>query len=73
MKYYLLLCLISSSLAIKLRDGDETADADLSENPEADKKKEEERKFAEVNALMSKYDQAEAHIKWINSPEFAKQ
>ena len=23
--------------------------------------------------LMNKYDQAEAHIKWVNSPEYAQQ
>lgn len=27
-------------------------------------------KFAEVNALMSKYDKAEERVRWLNSPEF---
>ena len=58
MKYKLIiLFLISNTVnAIKLRDGDDTADVDTSEMTEADKKKNEERKFAEVNALMSQYD-----------------
>lgn len=30
-------------------------------------------KFAEVNALMNKYDTAEQRIRWLNSPEYAQQ
>ena len=37
------------------------------------KNKSGDPKFAEVNYLMNKYDKAEAHVKWINSPEYAQQ
>ena len=30
-------------------------------------------KFAEVEKLMSKYDKAEAKVRWVNSPEYQKQ
>ena len=33
----------------------------------------DKKKFDEVMNLMSKYDKAEAHAKWVASPEFAKQ
>ena len=32
-----------------------------------------DKKFEEVNNLMSKYDNAEKRIKWLNSPEYAQQ
>ena len=37
-----------------------------------EKAKEEKQKFAETMSLMSKYDKAEAHAKWLASPEYAK-
>ena len=37
------------------------------------RRKEDEKKFAEVMSLMSKYDKAEAKAKWLASPEYAKQ
>ena len=43
--------------------------------PHADIDKEvakaEKNKFDELNNLMSKYDSAEARVKYMNSPEFA--
>tara|TARA_B110000503_G_C6886122_1_gene304802 strand:+ start:244 stop:354 length:111 start_codon:yes stop_codon:yes gene_type:complete len=32
----------------------------------------EQIKFSETMALMSKYDKAEAHAKWLASPEYEK-
>ena len=29
-----------------------------------------DKKFDEVNAIMTKYDKAEEQIKWLNSPEY---
>jgi len=34
------------------------------------KAKNNDPKFAEVNALMSKYDKAEQRVRWLNSPEY---
>ena len=58
MKYKLIILFLISNTAnaIKLRDGDDTVDVDTSEMTDAEKKKNEERKFAEVNKLMSQYD-----------------
>jgi len=59
-------------------DGELTqTDVDNTElTPEAkekkEKAKEEKQKFAETMALMSKYDKAEAHAKWLASPEYAR-
>lgn len=65
-------------------DGDEANDGELtqtgSDNTELsseakekiEKAKEEKAKFQETMNLMSKYDKAEAHAKWLASPEYAK-
>ena len=47
---------------------------EVSEEVKAKKEKarEEKQKFAETMALMSKYDKAEAHAKWLASPEYAR-
>jgi hypothetical protein len=36
----------------------------------AEQKSKADPKFAEVNALMSKYDKAEDRVRWLNSPEY---
>ena len=43
------------------------------EDGDAEQKRQDRAKFDEVMSLMNKYDQAEAHIKWVNSPEYAQQ
>lgn len=43
------------------------------EDADAEQKRQDKAKFDEVITLMNKYDQAEAHIKWVNSPEYAQQ
>ena len=42
------------------------------EEGDAEQKRQDKAKFDEVMSLMNKYDQAEAHIKWVNSPEYAQ-
>ena len=49
-------------------------DNDLgAEEGDAEQKRQDKAKFDEVMSLMNKYDSAEAHIKWVNSPEYAQQ
>lgn len=50
---------------------DVTEDSEKKEEDE--QKKQDKAKFDEVMSLMNKYDQAEAHAKWVNSPEYAQQ
>ena len=62
----MLAMLIANALCLQISDA---------EVPHEDIDKEvahaEKHKFDEVNNLMSKYDKAEARVKYLNSPEYA--
>ena len=72
-----LLMLVANGVKVRWEGEEDGNPPEPSQDTQVDEAKvaakAEEQKFAEVVLLMNKYDQAEQRVKWINSPEYAKQ
>ena len=69
---------VDSEMEAIMQSNSESADLEVEEVEEKqndkkeEKKKPKDRKFEEVNNLMTKYDNAEKRVKWLHSPEYAQ-